>query len=441
MLFRDSPYNLYRLSAFVFKKAPINHCALLFSFLLLTQPLYAFGQTITVGSKRFTENLILGEIYAQLLEDKGFHVKRKLGLGGTMVAFRALEQKEIDVYPEYTGTLAKAIFQSKNNHLEFIRSELSKKSMDFLQPLGFENTYCLIMKKSTAQKLKIKKISDLSSHPHLKGGLSFEFQERSDGWKQLRKIYFLKNQIKGVEIPLTYKAVKNNKVDFAEAYSTEPMIKKMNFTILDDDQNFFPKYEALTLFHKDFPKKAREVLKALSGRITNEIIVKLNSMAVSGESIPKIANAFLKENNFISDEKKISQNSFWLKTYYRTKIHLFLTGFAVFLATLIALPFAFLSANSPKLSKLILGFAGVFQTIPSIALLAFMIPIFRNWLQTRHCGAFYLLSSANPEKHLYCNQPDRSKTHYDCKKHRTLSHGDLFFWLNFPWPFPPFWQE
>ena len=353
------------------------------------------------------------------------------------MAFKALEQKEIDVYPEYTGTLAKAIFQSEDNSLEFIRSKLLKKNINFLQPLGFENTYCLIMKKSTAQKLKIKKISDLGFHPHLRGGLSFEFQERSDGWKKLKKLYSLKNQIKGVEIPLTYKAVKNNKVDFAEAYSTEPMIEKMDFFILDDDKKFFPKYEALTLFHRDLPQKAKDVLKTLNGRITNEIIVKLNALAVSGVSIPKIANNFLTENNFIDNKKRVNPNNFWIKTYHRTKIHLFLTGFAVLLATLIALPFAFLSASNPKISKLILGLTGIFQTIPSIALLAFMIPFFGIGYKPAIVGLFiYSLLPILRNTHTAINQIDPRLIMV--AKSIGLYPMEVFFLVKFPLAFPTF---
>ena len=276
-----------------------------FFFLLFFIHVHAESKkVVTVGSKRFTENLILGEIFSQLLEDRGFIVKRKLGLSGTMVAFNALKEKEIDIYPEYTGTIARIIIKSKNNSLEFLKKKMSQKNINFLSPLGFENTYCLIMKKSLAKKFGIKTISDLSRFPELKGGLSFEFQGRSDGWSQLKKLYSLKNKIKGIEIPLTYEAVKNSKVDFAEAYSTEPMIKKMDFIVLKDDRHFFPKYEALALFHNDFPEKAKNVLNLLNHRISNDVIMKLNSMAVSGATIQQIATNFLMTEKFITPKNR-----------------------------------------------------------------------------------------------------------------------------------------
>ena len=350
------------------------HFLFCFIFSAFIYPCFASERTITVGSKRFTENLIIGEIFAQLLEDRGFVIKRKLGLGGTMVAFNALNENEIDVYPEYTGTLIKAIFKKKD--FNSVREILSKKNIDLLPPLGFDNSYCLIMNRDHAHALGIKTISDLSHFPHLRGGLSFEFQARNDGWNQLKKVYSLKNKIKGIEIPLTYKAVKNNKVDFAEAYSTEPMIKKMNFIILKDDHHFFPKYKALALIHNSLPEKAKKTLKLLSGRISNEIITNLNAQAASGISINKVVNEFLNREKLIFNKKQIKKDNFWIKTYKRTKIHLFLTTFAVFLAILVAFPFALFSVGNQKFSKLILGLSGVFQTIPSIALLAFMIPLF-----------------------------------------------------------------
>ena len=348
-----------------------------FCFISFVRFHFCFGseRTITVGSKRFTENLIIGEIFAQLLEDRGFFVQRKLGLGGTMVAFNALKKKEIDVYPEYTGTL-RTIIKSKEREFKFIKEILSKKNIKPLPPLGFDNSYCLIMNRDQAHSLGIKKISDLGLFPNLVGGLSFEFQARNDGWSQLKKVYSLKHKIKGIEIPLTYKAVKNNKVDFAEAYSTEPMIREMNFIILEDDRHFFPKYEALALIHNSFPEKARNILKLLSGRISNEIIVNLNTQATSGLSIHKVANKFLINNKLITNKNQTKKDNFWIKTYNRTKTHLFLTGIAVFFAILVAFPFAFFSAGNQRISKLILGLAGIFQTIPSIALLAFMIPLF-----------------------------------------------------------------
>lgn len=407
---------------------------ILFSF-LLAHPCVGFEGTITVGSKRFTENLIIGEIFAQLLEDRGFTVKRKLGLGGTMVAFNAIKEKEIDVYPEYTGTITKILIESKNNSLEFIKKELSKKNIKLLPPLGFENTYCLIMKENLAQKLGIKTISDLSRFPNLKGGLSFEFQARGDGWNQLKKFYSLKNKVRGIEIPLTYEAVKNNKVDFAEAYSTEPMIKKLNFTILEDDRHFFPKYEALALFHNNFPEKARNILKLLSHRISNDTIMKLNSMAVSGVGIQQIANRFLVTNNFITQKTQTKSSDFWIRTYTRTKTHLFLTSFAVLLATLVAFPFAFFSAGNPKMSKLILGLTGIFQTIPSIALLAFMIPLFGIGHKPAIVGLFiYSLLPILRNTYTAINQIDPRLIMV--AKSIGLYPLEIFFLVKFPLAFP-----
>ena len=412
-----------------------NYFVLCFLFFVFSHPCFGAKGTITVGSKRYAENLIIGEIFSQLLEDRGFVVQRKMGLGGTMVAFNALKRKEIDVYPEYTGTIVKAILRSENNNPEFIKKKLSQKNITPLSPLGFDNSYCLIMNRNQANALGIKTISDLSLFPHLTGGLSFEFQARSDGWKQLKKVYSLKNPVKGIEIPLTYQAVKNNKVDFAEAYFTEPMIKKMNFIILKDDLHFFPKYEALALVHKSLPLEAKNILELLSGRISNDVIVSLNNQVASGVSIVKVANEFLIKNKLVISGKQIKQSDFWLKTYRRTKTHLFLTGFAVFLAILVAFPFAFFSAGNQKISKLILGLAGVFQTIPSIALLAFMIPFFGIGYKPAILGLFiYSLLPILRNTYTAVNQIDPSLIMV--ARGIGLYPMEIFFSVKLPLAFP-----
>ena len=363
---------------------------LLFNFLFAGDFLYAENQPITIGTKRFTENYILGEIFAQLLEDRGYKVKRQFGLGGTLVAYNALRVGEIDVYPDYTGTIAEAILKVKEKSFSAINEKLLKDKVEALPALGFDNSYCIIMKKTLSEKLNIKSLSDLSQHPELVGGLSFEFQERPDGWRTLRNIYGLKNPIRGIDIPLTYEALKNNKVDFAEAYTTEPLIQKYDFLVLEDDKEFFPKYDAIPIVSQNLDKDARRVLISLKGSITNDTIMGLNLKAVQGVNIQNIANDFLVEHNFIqkNQSRAFSNGINWIKLLERTKTHMFLTGIAVLLATFVAVPLATLIYSRKTLSRAVLGITGILQTIPSIALLTFMIPFFGIGLTPAIIGLF-----------------------------------------------------
>lgn len=366
----------------------------LFLFLsLLLPPTLASSENsevITIGSKRFTENYIIAEIFAQLLESENFIVKRQMGLGGTMVAYNALKTNEIDIYPDYTGTIAESITKTKEHNIETINRVLSKDQVTMLTPLGFDNTYCLIMKQDIARTLGIKTISDLNKHPSLIGAISFEFQARSDGWKNLKKVYSLTNNIRGIDIPLTYEALHKDKVDFAEAYSTEPLIQKMNFIVLEDDKNFFPKYEAIPLAHKNISEQAKSILNRLEGKINNDVIMKLNNLAVNKVPIKKIANDYLIETKLIHSKNKKEYKSgiSWPQLFERTKTHLFLTGFAVLLATLVAVPLASFFSSNKKVSQFLLSFTGILQTIPSIALLTFMIPLFGIGFKPAIVGLF-----------------------------------------------------
>lgn len=347
-----------------------------------TLPIPGFCEPVTVGAKKFTENYIVGEIVSQFLENEGITVNRKFGMGGTMVAYNALISGEIQVYPEYTGTIRQAIFHNKEVQLE-------KDGIEMLPALGFDNSYCLVMKRSKAQELGIKTISDLILFPRLTGAFSLEFQAREDGWNELKKLYSLQNKVRSIEIPLTYQAVNEGRVDFAEAYTTEPLLQKLDLQILEDDRSYFPKYEAVLLVQKKMDEKQKALLKKLSGQLSNEVILNLNKQVVEGRSIESAASRFLHERGLVTQgairaDTRIS----WKRMLEQTKTHLLLTGLAVLIATLVSIPLATLILNKPLLAKAFLSIAGILQTIPSIALLTFMIPIFGIGFKAALFGLF-----------------------------------------------------
>ncbi len=335
-------------------------------------------EVLVVGSKRFSENYILAEIFSQLLESHNYKVVRKFNMGGSMTAFYALKNENLDVYPEYSGTIAQAILKTEIQDFTSINNKLKKDGLLMLSPLGLNNSYSLVMKKQTALKLKIESISDLQQHPELTGAVSFEFQERKDGWLGLKETYGLTNPLKNLDVPLNYEALNNDRVDFAEAYTTEPLVEKFNLTVLKDDKNFFPKYLAVPFVHKNLSPQVIKILEKLSGRIDDPRIRELTALVNQDKPIAFVANKFLTEEGLVkkgtvySSKKSIN----WQRMFSQTKTHLFLTCFAVLLATFFAIPLATIISPYNKISKYTLAFAGILQTIPSIALLTFMIPFF-----------------------------------------------------------------
>lgn len=351
---------------------------LIFLALIFFSPHAYPDAPVVVSSKKFTENYIVAEIFSQLLENNGFEVERRFGMGGTMVAYNALKAGEIDVYPDYSGTLSVAVLKSDKKDFEKINAELQLEDLEMLQPLGFDNSYAVVMKKNKAEKLKISNISDLSRFPKLAGAFGFEFQERPDGWPAMQKVYGLKQSIQNIEVPLTYEALRTDKVDFVEAYTTEPLVAKYGFVFLEDDKEFFPKYHAVALIRKSANDRLKQTLQKLSGKLNNPTIIKLNDRAVNGVPIPEVANHFLVDVGLlgVDSKKDYGRGINWGKLWSLTQTHVYLTLLAVFLAILVAVPLATLIAPYKRLAQPILGIAGIMQTIPSIALLTFMIPFF-----------------------------------------------------------------
>src|SRR5213594_379146 len=205
---------------------------------------------VVIGSKKFTESYVLGEIAKRSLIDAGISVEHRQGMGGTIILWQALRGGQIDVYPEYTGTISQEILKS-DHALSFdqIRDSLVKFGVGMTEPLGFDNTYALVMRRSESQRLGIRRISDLREHPELKIGLTHEFLDRQDGWRPLRERYALPQQnVIGIDHALGYGALASGSIDVKDAYSTDAKIDENDLVTLEDDRQFFLRYEAVFLF-------------------------------------------------------------------------------------------------------------------------------------------------------------------------------------------------
>jgi osmoprotectant transport system permease protein len=339
----------------------------------------AARQTIVVGSKHFTEGYLLSEIIAQLLEDRGFQVVRKFGLGGTLIGFEALKNGAIDVYPEYSGTLEQAILKlpHRASYAE-LQDRLKRQfGMDLLDSFGFNNTYAIAVSRTLAERYRLKTISDLAKFPTLRVGLSHEFLNRQDGWPGLAQTYGLSVRPVGIEHGLAYQAIREGKLDVTDVYSTDGDIKKFDLFLLEDDRHYFPQYLAAPLLRGELDEGIKQTLNELAGTIPEAEMQALNAMVVlEGRSFAEVAQRFLSEKGLLHGERSVRERSKWVILLFRAATHLKLTLIALLGGMSIAIPLGILVYRLKSIARPVVYIAGLMQTIPSIALLAFMIPLF-----------------------------------------------------------------
>jgi len=351
---------------------------ILFSFSKLNSQT---SQTIKVGAKHFNEGYILSEILSQLLEKNGFEVERKFNLGGTLICYEALSNGDIDLYPEYTGTISEAILKM-NEKVSFteLKKILNEKDLDISGEYGFNNTYALAVKNETAKTLSLENISGLKVHPELKLGLSYEFLKREDGWMELSEVYQLKQKPVGLEHGLAYKALEDGQIMLTDVYSTDGEIPKYDLKILNDDKNFFPKYYAVTFYKNKIADSIKNILNVLTGVISEKEMQEMNSKVLfENRTFSEVAGEFIKSKDLFNDKPDLNthdKESILSEIFAKLIQHLKLTFLALLISILIAVPAGIFIYTYSSFSKPVLYLAGLLQTIPSIALLAFMIPLF-----------------------------------------------------------------
>ncbi len=349
--------------------------AFLFGLLLTTAALGA--ETVTVGSKQFTEAVILGEAARQLVEAQGLPARHRAELGGTRILWNALLAGDIDIYAEYTGTLRQEIFAGRPPDAA-LDTLLAEHGVRMTQPLGFNNTYALGMRREVAERLGIRRISDLKAHPALVFGFSSEFMDRVDGWRGLRARYGLpQTGVRGLDHDLAYRGLAADSLHVVDLYSTDAEIEHYDLTVLADDLGYFPDYRAVFLFRADIAERAPEAvsaIRALEGRITAPGMASLNARAkLDGVPEARVAAEFLGEALGLKID--VRDQSAFERFWRHTREHLALVGVSLAAAVLVAIPLGVLAWLRPAAGQLILGVAGTIQTIPALALLVFMIPL------------------------------------------------------------------
>jgi osmoprotectant transport system permease protein len=339
------------------------------------------GNSIVVGSKIFTEGYILGEIAAQTIEASNppVPVTRKLGMGSTGIVFESLSSGAIDVYADYTGTLTEALIKDPNlKSLAQIQAAMGKLGLVISGPLGFNNTYALAVREDFARRYDLDTISDLAKvNATVRAGFSYEFMDRKDGYPGLAARYQLGLQPKHVrrmEHSLAYQAIDQNAVDVVDVYSTDAKIRKFNLRVLRDDLGYFPVYQAVWVARKQFVERYPaqwQALHALEGRINESTMIEMNAKAeLDKQSYAQIAAAFRGvQNTEVSD-------SLATHILHRTGEHLWLVAISLLFSIVIGVPLGIAAVRFQATGQAILLLSAMVQTVPSLALLCFLIPVF-----------------------------------------------------------------
>lgn len=367
---------------------------------LLAQPLGAQepGAPIVVASKPFGESFLLAEMFAQVLEAHGMQVDRRPGLGATEILFGALRTNAIDVYPEYTGTGLVAILRDTASRKRTF-AHVSRRFMDlygvrWLPPLGFENTYAIAVRRDVAARHRLATLSDLArASPQLVGGFTADFIGRPDGLAGLSRAYGMRfRSTRPLAPALKYQALVSGSVDVIDGYSTDGLLEKYDLVTLEDDRGFFPPYDAAAVVS---PRLARErpdaiaALTALSGRLDVARMRAWNQrVEVDRDDLAAVARDALREvlgpgAGFAGDARPergiATPTAHRALPYARISVlalrHLLLVAIALGAAILVAVPLGLVLERSRRAAQGTIGALGVLQTIPSIALLAFMIPL------------------------------------------------------------------
>lgn len=336
-------------------------------------PARAGARPVTVGSKKFTESYVLAEIAKAAFARAGVAAEHRPGMGGTIILWQALKTRAIDAYPEYTGTITEEILRVASSPdrppVSAIRAALAPLGISMTDPLGFNNTYALVMRRARARQLRIRTIGDLRGHPELAVGLTHEFLKRKDGWEPLAARYGLRmRDVRGVDHAIGYAALAAGALDVKDAYSTDARIAQDDLVVLRDDLGYFPRYEAVFLYRADLPGPAVSALASLSGTLDEAAMTRLNAEAERTKNYAAAASLYF-GTGAAAPRSPAAQIGRW------TARHLELVSISLALAVIAGIPLGILAFRRPAAGSVILGAAGIVQTIPALALLALLVPV------------------------------------------------------------------
>lgn len=346
------------------------------------------AERVVIGSKGFTEGIILGEILAAAVRHAGAEPVHRQALGGTQIVFQSLERGEIDCYVEYTGTLAAEILRDDSlGSPERLAEALAARGIVAGAELGFDNTYGLAMKRDLAERLGIRTIGDLvarADDPRIAGlefAFSDEFVRRADGWPAVRAAYGLRQTPRVVDHALAYRGIDAGSIQVTDLYATDPEPRLHDLVLLADDRRAFREYRAVVLHRAELHDRAAAVVAAfgeLAGTIDGPTMATMNAdVRVGKQAEGAVAAAFLRDR-LGWDVAPASADGFGrlARDILRaTGQHLLLVFVSLAAAIVVGVPAGIAADRRPALGRWILGVVGVIQTIPSMAVLVFMVPL------------------------------------------------------------------
>jgi len=370
------------------------------ALLLLLAIQAAPSRPVVIASKPFGESYVLAEIFAQLLEARGVAVDRRPGLGATEIAFQALRGGAIDVYPEYTGTGLLAILEEPPRRdprevYDRVSREFRRRwGIRWLPPLGFENTYAVAVRRETAERYRLETLSDLARvGPELRAGLTADFIGRPDGLPGLARAYGLRfAEVRALLPAVKYQALAAGKVDVIDGYSTDGLIARYDLAVLEDDRRFFPPYEAAALVGRGLAERRPDAIAALtelSARLDVATMRGLNQrLEVEGEPVERVAadaladlglTALVGEPTTAAESHRQGLARYLLdrrrELLRMTARHLLLVALSLAGAVAVAVPLGVGLERFSRGAETTVRAVGLLQTIPGIALIAFMIPL------------------------------------------------------------------
>ncbi|MEP6956137.1 MAG: glycine betaine ABC transporter substrate-binding protein, partial [Chthoniobacterales bacterium] len=293
------------------------------------------------------------------------------GMGGTIILWEALRTGQIGCYAEYTGTIADEILKDRAAIAPAaMQAALAQSGIGVSGELGFNNTYALVMQRAKAEAAHITRISDLRSHPELRYGFTHEFIERGDGWRPLAARYDLPAQdVKGIDHGLGYEALRRGAIDVKDAYSTDAKIAENDLVALEDDLAFFPQYKAVFLYRLALPPKAIAALRSLEGTLDESRMIRLNAAAERAKNYAHAADLYFGSAAASAPPSVLRNILRW------TGRHLQLSAVSLLLSVLVGVPLGIVASRGGFVGQAILAVTSTVQTIPSLALLALLVPV------------------------------------------------------------------
>jgi osmoprotectant transport system permease protein len=353
---------------------------LLTAFVAHSSMARAQSEHVIVGSKAFPESWILGESAAILARTAGAEAEHRQNLGATEITYDALRTGAIDVYPEYTGTIREVLLHGAGGTtLDSLRDELGRAGVGMSDPLGFDNSYALATTASDAQRWGLHAISDLRRLPDVRIGVNHEFLGRPDGWPGLAARYGLSSrEVSGVQHEMALEALAHGELDVTDVYTTDAQIDRLGLRLLDDDLGFFPRYDAVLLYRLDLPTRAPAAYAAmmrLAGHVDAAAMRRANArLVVDGRTVQEAARGLLQQA-FGRDVHLARADSPVREIARNTWRHVVLVLFALLAAIVIGVPLGIAAARSRLVGAIVTSAAGVLQTVPSLALLALLVPL------------------------------------------------------------------